>query len=66
MSATLRESRSSFATSKVALRLLASTIAAASRGRSLRFAFHLDKFCDLFAMVAYEIAPHGLPLRLDA
>jgi hypothetical protein len=45
---------------------LASTIAAASRGRSLRFAFHLDKFCDLFAMVAYEIAPHRLALRLDA
>jgi hypothetical protein len=28
-------------------------------------AFHLDKFCDLFAMVAYAIAPHGLALRLD-
>jgi hypothetical protein len=67
MNATLRESRSSLATSNVALRLLAS----AHSGEELRLvaalaAFHLDKFCDLFAMVAYEIAPHGLELRLDA
>ena len=42
--------------SNVVLRLLASAITKASCGRSLA-AFHLDKFCDLFAMVAYEIAP---------
>jgi hypothetical protein len=67
MNATLRENRSSLTTSNVALRLLAS----AHSGGELRLvaalaAFHLDKFCDLFAMVAYEIAPHGLALRLDA
>jgi hypothetical protein len=36
MNATLRLKRSSFATSKVAFRLLASAIAAASYGQSLR------------------------------
>jgi hypothetical protein len=66
MKATLGESRSSFATSRVALRLLGQRHCGGQlRPVAALAAFRLDKFCDLFAMVAYEIAPHGLALRLD-
>ena len=66
MKATLRLKRSSFATSKVALRL-----GQRHRGGQLRpvaalAAFDLDEFRDLLAVVAQKIAAHGFALRLDA
>src|SRR5215471_21651597 len=65
MNATLRLKRSSLATSKVALRLLASAIAAASCGRSLRLPLSTSTNSAICSPLAYEIAAHGLALRLD-
>ena len=67
MNATLRLKRSSFRHQQAGLALLGQC----HRGLQLRpvatlAAFDLDEFRDLLAVVAQEIAAHGLALRLDA